>query len=278
MSDQNPGVESHLAALRALPRGLGPEPTWTVAISTRRRHLGMTLEAHGGLTVRVPVGTDASEVARWVEAQRGWWAPKVAERARSGPAHKVAELVPGEEFRWLGRRYRLTVTGDPASSAVAAVDARGEITLPDGRQEGQLRVRRDVLSPDTIIDWYRREGHRHVVAVAHKFAYWPGFDRVQRWDVTDLSAGRKRWLWGQWYPKTGRVAVHWAAFQFDPDTVEYLIAHELAHVATEQECASHGPDWRARMALWRGDWERLQDNLAAVGRSSWLGEVAPTPT
>lgn len=66
------------------------------------------------------------------------------------------------------------------------------------------------------------------------------------------------------------MALHWAVFQFPPRLVDYVIAHELAHI----KVAGHGPDyWRLlRPAI--PECEALKSELDEMGRRAWLGDVA----
>jgi predicted metal-dependent hydrolase len=136
----------------------------------------------------------------------------------------------------------------------------GKLTMDTAAAGDPRRGRRE------IINWYRRVGRTWAVG------------RLQPWaarldvakplvEVRDLGL-----RWGSYTPGEGRpgvMALNWAVFQLPAHLVDYVIAHELAHIVI----AGHGRDyWRLlRRAL--PECEERREELDELGRRVWLGEV-----
>ena len=80
-------------------------------------------------------------------------------------------------------------------------------------------------------------------------------------EVADL--GRK---WGAAAPG-GRVCIHWAAMQLRPPLIDYVLAHELAHLREPH----HGPAFWQLLARVMPDYDERKTELARVGSNLWLG-------
>ena len=79
-------------------------------------------------------------------------------------------------------------------------------------------------------------------------------------DVRDLG-----YRWGS-LGANRRLNIHWATLQLPPTLVDYVLVHELAHLAHEQ----HTPAFWATVERALPDYERRKSDLIAVGASLWL--------
>lgn len=170
----------------------------------------------------------------------------------------VKELVSGEGFLWLGTSHRLKLVDDGAPI---------RIDEPH-RHQDWLRLRRDAATADTIIGWYQAHGLDYARQVAN---YW-----MPRMSLHDIQV-KVRSLTNKWgTARRNTITLHWAVFQLPRPLVEYVIVHELAHVADASGRSPHGPAWRRiidRCLLDRAERER---ELSAREADIWQGDVATT--
>jgi len=68
----------------------------------------------------------------------------------------------------------------------------------------------------------------------------------------------------------GLLNIHWATLQLPPRLIDYVLAHELAHIRHPQ----HDPAFWATVERAMPDYERRKDDLLAVGATLWLGDSA----
>lgn len=229
----------------------------TVRVSARRRRLGLTVERDGSLTLRVPEGCARERAETFVRDSRSWIAEKIELQQAHRPLNPTRRFVEGEIFRYLGRDHRLTLVNAPGEPVRMLA---GELVL-DANVAGDLRAGRRAVR-----DWYRQAGQRWAAGRTQPWADRLG---VPEPHVEVGDVGRK---WGVYRPGrdsgTGRMTLHWAVFQFPPPLIDYVIAHELAHV----RIASHDRDyWRLlRRAI--PECASRKAELDELGRRAWLGD------
>jgi len=229
-----------------------------VTVSARRKRLGLTVERDGTLTLRAPVSCEAARAEAFVRQSREWIESKLRLRDQHRPAHPVREFRDGESFRYLGREYRLLLVDEGGTPVRLAA---GRLRMDKAVAAEPRRARRE------LITWYRKAGLR-----------WSK-DRLQPWaarmEVTEpvvmvRDVGNR---WGTYRPgegEAGQMALHWAVFQLPAHLVDYVIAHELAHI----KVSGHGPDYWTLLKRAIPECEARKEELDDLGRRLWLGQAA----
>lgn len=235
--------------------------TLNVRVSHRRTRLALTVERDGAVTLHAPHNSTTERAEDFAHQHRRWLEGKLALRERLRPVHPTRRLVDGEIFRYLGRAYHLQVrqtSGEPVRLV------SGRLCLDTGAAADPRRGRREITG------WYRRVGRDWAL---RRLQPWVArLDVIEpRVEVRDLGL-----RWGSYTPENeapGLMALNWATFQLPAHLVDYVIAHELAHITV----AGHGHEyWRLlRQAL--PECEERRSELDELGRRVWLGEVDSRP-
>ena len=216
--------------------------------SSRRTTVGITVDRDGSLHLHAPAGCPPDALAAWAHSKRMWVYRKLAEKDLLLSARPTKEFVTGEGFPYLGRSHRLLV----ADAESVRMD-RGRIVMPrEAITNGAASM--------ALIRWYRTRGEHwlpgRLVPWAARMGLKPGAVEVR-----DLG-----YRWGS-SSSNGTLNVHWATLQLLPRLIDYVLVHELAHIAHPQ----HTPQFWATVERALPDYERRKDDLAAVGASLWLG-------
>jgi len=195
---------------------------------SRRRSIGFVVGAEG-LTVSAPKWVGLREIDAAVREKSGWIVARLVEQRERAARLDAARIVwqDGAELMFLGRPIRIVV--DPRSGL-----ASGEVTLDDdGADSGPTPVRRlRVGLPadagperlrDAVQSWLQRE------ALAQFEARCRHFEARLGVRVTKLSLSSAATRWGS-ANANGAVRLHWRLVHYPVATIDYVVAHELAHL------------------------------------------------
>ncbi|MFF8993062.1 M48 family metallopeptidase [Streptomyces sp. NPDC014983] len=232
-----------------------------VRASARRKRLALTVEPDATLTLHVPQGCPRVDAEGFVRIHREWVVSKLGQRERTRALNPAKRLSEGEVFRYLGRTYRLAV------SDAAPEDGRARLVA--GRLVIARKHAEDTAEGRTaLVDWYCRVGRSWA---ANRLQPWAARMAVGEPELDVRELGQK---WGAYQPGKGangrgRMSLGWPLFQLPMHLVDYVVAHELAHV----KVPGHGADfWRlVRFALPEYDERRAE--LDELGRRMWMGEI-----
>ncbi|WLW52788.1 M48 family metallopeptidase [Streptomyces sp. YU58] len=228
-----------------------------MVVSERRRRLGLTVERDGSLVLRAPQGCDAERAETFLREGEAWLADKLRRREEHPPAHPVREFRDGETFAYLGRGYRLRIDGE-GQGAVRLVAGRIVIAEVLGRDP--------VAARRALVGWYRDTGQRWARG---RLQPWAARMEVREPDVVVRDVGNR---WGTFRVgdgARGTMALHWALFQLPAHLVDYVIAHELAHI----RISGHGADYWSLLRQAIPECEERKRELDDLGRRLWLGDI-----
>lgn len=213
------------------------------------RKAKLTIERDGSLCLQAAADVAVEELQKFLVEKRDWIYRKLAEKESLSHEPVKKELVDGEGFLYLGRSYRLQIQDDAARKVMLQ---RGRLILPRTLQTG---------GEGQLINWYIERGTRWLKPRAKE---WASRLRV---DPSAIEVADLGYKWGAATPR-GRVRIHWAALQLRPTLVEYVLAHELAHLREPH----HGPAFWELLTRVMPDQKDRRRQLAIIGTTTWLNE------
>ena len=203
--------------------------------STRARHARIVVDG-AGVEVVVPSGFALRKVEPFVEEKRPWIERTLRRMRQSEVELPPARLEDGGEVPYLGERLPLRLS----SGARARVLARGGVLHVSGPDLGADAVRA------VLERWYRRQarsevGRRLDAAVARAgTSYGP----------LQIRGQRSRWASCS---SSGAMSFNWRLLLAPAEIVDYVVEHEVAHLAVHDHSerfwallAERCPDWRER--------------------------------
>lgn len=215
-------------------------------------HLGV-YPPDGRVRVAVPAAM-SDDAVRAAVASRIGWIRRQRSRYRKQARESQREMVSGETHWLAGRRYRLRVV---------YAEGRSRITLPN-RTTMELRCppRTDVEGRRHTLDlWYRRQLAAAVPALLDRWAPALGVARPA------FGIKRMKTKWGSWSVTTGRIWINTELAKKPPRALEYVVVHELAHVAIRR----HGEDFVTLLDRVMPHWRFIRDELGSLplGHEDW---------
>jgi predicted metal-dependent hydrolase len=204
----------------------------------RRRTIGLSID-HRGLRVGAPPRASVQEVEALIR-HHGAWVEQKLEEWRSRRRPEALHITDGTRLPLLGEtlQIRLALGGNHALWS-----AHGESTLT-------LCLR----SPDDagrLLEKALRERARALFAerLAH-------YAQCLALPVPPLSLSAARTRWGSCSRKSG-IRLNWRLIHFPRDIVDYVVAHELAHLRE----MNHSPRFWAVVAQLYPDYQTARGEL-----------------
>ncbi|MEU4265803.1 YgjP family zinc-dependent metalloprotease [Streptomyces argenteolus] len=240
-----------------------------VRISLRRRRLGLTVERDRSLTLHVPQGCEVRRAEAFVRGSGGWIDDKARLSEERKQLHPVRSLKDGEIHRYLGRDYRLLVVGAGPEGLLPQTEGGSApgVRLVAGRLRLDSALAADpAMARKALADWYSRAGQRWMRG---RLQPWAGRMDVPEPVVRVRDLGHR---WGSYRAGSdgaGVISLHWATFQLPIVLVDYVVAHELAHVRV----SGHGPDYWRLLGRALPECHRLKTELDELGRRVWMGDL-----
>lgn len=213
--------------------------------SRRRRTLGLTVTACE-IRVHAPSWTPRAEIARYVAGQHDWLARAWARmQARAVAADTLPAREPG--VRYLGR--------------LLAVELRPALFVDIRRRQGTLVIHAPAGADPIALarDWLRTRAARvldwRLQRIARRFG-----DMPSRFALSDA-----RTQWGS-CTRRGHIRLNWRLVQAPLALIDYVAAHELAHLVH----LDHSPRFWAQVAARCPDALAKRAHLRKMGGSLFL--------
>ncbi len=224
---------------------LHAQPVHYELTRSRRRTIGFAIDDRG-LRVTAPRWVPLLEIERALQQKADWILRKLLEwRTHSARREQMAvRWQDGAPLRLLGETLTLTI--DPHARGVARDGDRLRVALPPNAGAAQLQ--------DRVQAWLQERAREVFAQRIPLFAQRLG-RAPSRWA---LSSARTRW--GSCTPD-GAVRLNWRLVQFPLEIVDYVIAHELAHLRE----LNHGPRFWSTVGELFPDYDRAR---------AWLRDFA----
>ena len=187
----------------------GQAVSYVLKRSSARRTMALQVSG-SGLSVSAPWRLPVTEVERFIVHKRDWICSKLEQlQCRSV---ETLDWRDGMALAYLGRSLCLSVV--PAATAPTLLSA----------DRLQLAVRPSMALHKAVLDWYQRTALAYFEARLNIFL--PLLNRPP----TQLLLTNARTRWGS-CTRQGVIRLNWRLLQADAQQIDYVLAHELAHLA-----------------------------------------------
>jgi len=217
----------------------------------RRKTIGFSVGTEG-LVVSAPRWVTIGEIESALREKARWILSKLQEqdeRARKVAAQRI-EWRDGTTVPFLGEPVIVLldprVAGAVLHTATDTLPGVPRLTLHVGltHHAGGEQIR------DVVQSWLQRQAKRVFAERLHHYAAQLGV----RWTRLALSSAATRWGSAS---ADGAIRLHWRLIHFALPTIDYVVAHELAHLRV----MDHSPRFWDVVRSVIPDVERLRDGL-----------------
>lgn len=216
----------------------------------RRRTVQITVDG-GRVVVAAPARTPYRELRDIVRKRAGWILRHVAEAALQSPP---IQFVDGDSLPYLGRKLRMTVTLADVHAAEVRFDHwRFHVAVPRAL-EGEAR--REAIRA-AFVRWYWARAVERLEAGVGR--WWPRLGRGPRSRVLVRDQRRR---WGS-CAYDGTLRFNWRIIMLAPDLIDYIVAHELAHLTRPD----HSPHFWSLLSKEIPDVLHRRKRLREAGRA-----------
>lgn len=208
-------------------------------IRSKRRKKTMTLQItrEGYVVIRVPLKTPDNEVERFFNSRQAWIAKKLnGKEMKEEIGGKPREFIAGEEFFYLGNLYPLEMT--------ESNDTRKALTLSCGKF--QLVREKASQAKELFAKWYRDRARE---VIEERVRFWGSRFGLVPTGITITGAWQR---YGSCSAKN-RLSFSWRLMMAPYEVIDYIIAHELAHIKVKNHSRKFWiylqglmPDYRAQ--------------------------------
>ena len=214
---------------------------------SRRRTIGFVIGGEG-LVVIAPARVSLREIDAAVQEKGRWIVAKLGEQRELQRRRDASRTVwaDGATIDYLGAPLVIRLGGGSDGAVLDAVSCPPvlRLGLPAGTDETRVR--------DAAQSWLQREARRLFAERSALFAERLGVR------VTRLSLSSAATRWGS-ASADGGIRLNWRLVHFALPTIDYVVAHELAHLRE----MNHGPRFwaivRSAMPGYEDERRKLRD-------------------
>lgn len=212
-----------------------------------RRSIGIRV-GDEGVVVSIPRWSTLAQLRPVLEDKAGWIARQLAARDQRRREQEAARIDwrEGGCLPFLGASLTLRLGAGASGRDGDAL----RLALPHDSAPERIR--------DAAQAWMQREAQALFESRTAHFAARLGVEvRAVR-----LSSARGRWGSAT---TSGTVRLHWRLLHFAPAVVDYVVAHEIAHLRE----MNHGPRFWATVGELFPDWRDVRQKLGRATLPPW---------
>lgn len=210
-----------------------------------RKTLEIAVEPDATVSVAAPVDASLELIANKVRKRAAWIRRQQRYFMQFLPRTPERQFVAGETFRYLGRHYRLKVV----PHIQAGVKLRGGHLVVQTHRPLSSDATREMVER-----WYReRASVRFAERVEHNLQR---FADPEAFRPAGLIVRMLDQRWGS-MSRASRLLLNTRLIEAPVDAIDYVITHELCHIAE----AHHGPKFISLLDQVLPDWRRRKDKL-----------------
>jgi predicted metal-dependent hydrolase len=194
----------------------GRELPLTIRRNVRATRITLRIEPGGrALKMTIPQGLKERDIQDFLDRHHGWLSTRLIRQTAGGA------IEDGGEIALRGIRHRIVHTGQMRGLTQSIDSELGHILSVSGLEDHL---------PRRVVDFLKKEARRDLEGLVERHARAVG----KPFKSVSLKDTRSRWGSCSW---DGRLSFSWRIVMAPPSVIDYLAAHEVAHLRE----MNHGP-------------------------------------
>jgi predicted metal-dependent hydrolase len=189
--------------------------------STRRKTMALKIN-HNGVSIHMPANASLSLATTFVHQKTAWILTKLKNQAIRPPITR--QYTDGEQFLFLGEHCFLRFLQQEKSPTVNKIG--NNLTF-----SGRITRLSTSTIKKTLIDWYKQQADLYLKSRTQMLA--EKTELIPRSIISKTYKAR----WGS-CKITGDIQFNWKLILAPVDVIDYVIVHELCHLAHHNHSAS----------------------------------------
>ena len=221
-----------------------------VVVRRRRKTLEIAVEPDASVVVAAPPDAPIEAIAEKVRKRAEWVRRQQRFFSQFIPRTPERRYLAGETHLYLGRQYRLKVV----RNGCPKVEITRGFIIVHTREPDRPEVTRRLVK-----GWYRKQARaKFAERLDASLAKFPDLEAFR---PAGLIVRRMEKRWGSLSP-SGRLLLNRRLIEAPVDTIDYVIAHELCHMAEPHHGAAFYRLLDRVMPDWAGRKVRLEERMA----------------
>ena len=205
------------------------------------KNITLKVRPNGEAILTAPKAASDEHIKFIIKKRAKWIAQKRAFFASFKTPEK--EYVSGEDFKYLGRSYRLKI-----------VQSKEEcVRLQRGYLELFVKDKR-VRKENLVYEWY------HEKATLYFFNILQEFNKIVKQDIKSVKIRQMKTRWGSCNPYKSYINLNIELIKKPRVCIEYVVFHELAHLLYP----NHSKKFYDYLVLYMPDWQKRKEILEIV--------------
>jgi len=224
--------------------------------SSRRKSVSISVDQHG-VKVVAPTSAEHDIIENILHKKGAWIRNQLISYEEMEQKILKRKYVSGEKLPYLGRQYLLKVIKTNESLASSFRFHKGQFVAELHKDVSESQYR-DMLHP-LYIEWVTQKGNQFIKErmkrFAIKFPYQPN----------SIIVKEQEQRWGSCTP-AGNIFLNWRIFLAPASVVDYVLAHELAHL----KYMNHSKEYWETLHMLLPDYKAKKEWLRVNGKTLYI--------
>ena len=204
------------------------------------KNITLKVRPNGEAILTTPKAASDEHIKFIIEKRAKWIAQKRAFFASFKTPQK--EYVSGEDFRYLGRNYRLKVLQSKEE----------RVKLQRGYLELFVKDKSDIKRKENLVyEWYYEK------ATLYFFNILQEFNKIVKQDIKSVKIRQMKTRWGSCNPYKSYINLNIELIKKPRACIEYVVFHELVHLLHPD----HSKKFYDYLTLYMPDWQKRKEIL-----------------